>query len=224
MEDDQRMPCPSCGAEISDRAASCALCGRALAVEAATAGSRRFVPSFSRVHVPEPGSNLCRRCDSRLEAGATFCSECGSAVTTGEYTSPPLPPSEPELLDDVAPVESFAPEPAFDGLEPEEDVVVVPSAPPVAASYLEDDDPDLTGPIVVEPAAARVDDAWSWVPTAAAVFAIVALLTALLVHVVAPSSLPGYSAAELSLKIQMRAVEWLLAGAVIALVGVLAKR
>lgn len=55
-------------------------------------------------------------------------------------------------------------------------------------------------------------------------FALFALLIAMLVHLVAPNAVPGYSAAELDFKVQMRAVEWLLAGVLVALVGLLLKR
>jgi len=89
-----------------------------------------------------------------------------------------------------------------------------------------DDDSEFnrTGPVPVvrEPAPAA---AWfSWVPAVAGGFAIFALLVALLVHVFGPSSLPSYSPAEVSLKVQMRAVEWLLAGILAAAVGMIAKR
>jgi hypothetical protein len=63
-----------------------------------------------------------------------------------------------------------------------------------------------------------------WLAPVAAGFAVFALLIALLVHVFAPNVVSGYSPAELDLKVQMRAVEWLLAGIIVALVGLLAKR
>lgn len=55
-------------------------------------------------------------------------------------------------------------------------------------------------------------------------FALVALGMVVLVHLAAPSEIPGYSAAELDLKVQMRAVEWLLAAILAALLGLLLKR
>jgi hypothetical protein len=150
-------------------------------------------------------------------------------VTTGEYVSPPML-AEPGPERDVV-VPAFDPvvtdvESVADELD---DAVVVPEVDtPKRRAHVrlaepeEEEEPTL--PISVSREAKPGDDLWSWVAPAAAAFAVFALLTAMLVHVFAPSTLADYSAAELSLKTQMRAVEWLLAGALMALVGLLAKR
>ncbi len=232
------MQCPSCGARVSDRAASCAICGQVLSVEAAVAGARGGVRAVASAWQPalppEPGPHRCAACDSRLEPGATFCSECGTAVITSEYAIPEFPepvevapaaapyvptveePVEipPDLATTIPPEPE--PEPEIETGEYYVEDVVVPEPIPVAH------DPAVY--VRPAPAPARPDDMWSWAPPAAAAFAVFALLVALLVHLAAPSSLAGYSAAELSLKIQMRAVEWLLAAGVIGIVGLLLKR
>lgn len=223
------MQCPSCGAQVSEIAATCAVCGEvldrsALAIESAGVGrSGRLVAVPSLNRTPEPGPARCKTCGSGLDRGASFCSECGGAVHTGEYASPPLPDElgVAPLEDDVALEEEVA----------LQDVVVVPAAfapEPTPMPPLEpptgEYEVDLTGPIPVVREPAPAEALSSWVPAAAAAFAVFALLVAMLVHVFGPSSLPDYSPAELSLKIQMRAIEWLLAGTLIALVGLLAKR
>jgi hypothetical protein len=63
-----------------------------------------------------------------------------------------------------------------------------------------------------------------WIPAAAAGLAAVALMAAALVHFLGASPLPGFTPAELDLKVQMRAIEWLLAGILLAVVGLLLKR
>jgi hypothetical protein len=75
-----------------------------------------------------------------------------------------------------------------------------------------------------EPAQQRSDNDFGFVVPAAVCFALFSLAVAMLVHAFAPSAVPGYSAPELDLKVQMRAVEWLLAGILFALVGLLVKR
>jgi hypothetical protein len=55
-------------------------------------------------------------------------------------------------------------------------------------------------------------------------FASVGLLAAVLAHLFAPSSVPGFSPAEASVQTHLVAVEWLLAGILVALIGLLAKR
>ena len=87
------------------------------------------------------------------------------------------------------------------------------------------DDADKAGPAPIDPFSVEVPSvAPAWVVPAAGGFALFALGIAVLVHVFAPSAIPGYSAAEVDAKVQMRAVEWLLAGLVAGVVGLLAKR
>jgi hypothetical protein len=217
------MQCPSCGIQVSETAATCAVCGEPLVERASVGGSGRLavrsseraVSGFSRVSEPAP--NRCPACGSPLEREASFCSECGAATHTGEFASPALP--EIDVPDVVVRPEEDA---SF-----EEEVVVPPvaaSEPDIDQTPVAEDELNRTGPIPVvrEPTPA---DPWSgWVPVVAAGFALFALLIAVLVHVFGPSSLPNYSPAEVNSKIQMRAVEWLLAGILAALVGILAKR
>ena len=79
-------------------------------------------------------------------------------------------------------------------------------------------------PVSRDPLAPDLSAAPAWAVPAATGFALFALGLAVLVHLFAPNAIPGYSVAELDLKVQMRAVEWLLAGVLVALVGLLVKR
>jgi hypothetical protein len=233
--------CAVCGAILA-RGAAFAGSGRLTSASTVSTVATR---------APEAGPAPCPACGASLEHEARFCSDCGATTQTGEYASPPLPDEpldEPEVVREsevvravTAPQEEYVPV--------EDDVVVVPAE--LEREAVEDraaaEDrvapmraPDRTGPVpVLRPVAPPVvrapqrgpertplsaEDAWAWVTPAAAAFAVFALLVAMLVHLFAPSTLPDYSAAELSLKIQMRAVEWLLAGTLIGIVGLLAKR
>ncbi len=55
-------------------------------------------------------------------------------------------------------------------------------------------------------------------------FAVIALLAALGTQMFGPSEAPGFTRAELDLKLQMRAVEWLLAGILVSLAGLVMSR
>ena len=197
---------------MSENASTCAVCGSRL-VEGVEAGvSSRFASGqearvgSGRLPVPEIGPDRCPVCDGPLEQGARFCSGCGTTVQTGEFASPPLPDEDVSFEEEVVVPHDLAVEPS---LEPIPD----------------DDAPfNRTGPIPIVREPAPADPWFSWAPAVAAGFAVFALLMALLVHAFGPSSLPGYSPAEVSLKVQMRAVEWLLAGVVAAALGIIAKR
>jgi hypothetical protein len=85
-------------------------------------------------------------------------------------------------------------------------------------------DPVSRDPVSRDPLAPDLAAAPGWAVPVATGFALFALGLAVLVHLFAPNAIPGYSVAELDLKVQMRAVEWLLAGVLVALVGLLVKR
>jgi len=197
---------------VSEHASTCAVCGQQFAEEAVTvvpsglgSGQEARVGS-GRLPVPEVGPDRCPTCDGPLEREAKFCSGCGATIHTGEFASPPLPDEDVSFEEDVVVPRDLASEPSFDPIP-------------------DDDAPfNRTGPVPVVREPAPADPWLSWAPAVAAGFAVFALLMALLVHAFGPSSLPGYSPAEVSLKVQMRAVEWLLAGVVAAAIGIIAKR
>ena len=206
------MQCPSCGAQVSDYASTCAVCGQQFVEEAVTVAPSRVGSgqearvASGRLPAPEVGSDRCPACDGPLEREAKFCSGCGATIHTGELASPPLPDEDVSFEEDVVVPRELGPEPPFD-------------------PDVDDDAPfNRTGPVPIVRAPAPADPWFSWAPAVAAGFAVFAILMALLVHAFGPSSLPGYSPAEVSLKVQMRAVEWLLAGVVAAAVGIIAKR
>jgi hypothetical protein len=218
------MQCPSCGAQVSENASTCAVCGQTLVDGAVVAahsqlgqGQEARVGS-GRVRPPEVGSDRCPACDIPLERDAVFCSGCGTTLQTGEFASPPLPDEDVALEEDVVVPREIAPEPEYEH-------AFEPAFEP--AFERADDDAAVfnrTGPIPVVRTPASAEPWFTWVPAVAAGFAVFAVLMALLVHAFGPSSLPGYSPAEVSLKVQMRAVEWLLAGILAAGVGIIAKR
>jgi hypothetical protein len=169
---------------------------------------------------PPPKSEIiCAACGNHVEVGARFCWACGRPVA---------PEPEPELEevvvydDDEIPLEALE-EPRQERTY--EDVVVVPERteraerPKPAERTERMERMDRRRPASSDPLSSL-----SWLPPVAAGFAVFALLIALLVHALAPSAVAGYSPAELDLKVQMRAVTWLLAGILVALVGILAKR
>lgn len=163
---------------------------------------------------PPPKSEIiCAACGNHVEVGARFCWACGSPVA---------PEPEPELEevvvydDDELPLEALE-EPREERTY--EDVVVLPERTERVERTEPAERKDRR-----EPASSDLLSSLSWLPPVAAGFAVFALLIALLVHALAPSAVAGYSPAELDLKVQMRAVTWLLAGILVALVGLLAKR
>jgi hypothetical protein len=190
-----------CGQQLVEEAVTMAS-GRIGAGQEARAGSGRLL-------APEVGSDRCPACEGPLERDAKFCSGCGATIHTGEIASPPLPDGV-SFDEEVVVPHDLAAEPPFD---PDTDDAPFNRTGPI---------PIVREPIVREPAA--IDPWLAWAPAVAAGFALFAVLMALLVHVFGPSSLPGYSPAEVSLKVQMRAVEWLLAGVVAAGIGMIAKR
>jgi len=120
----------------------------------------------------------------------------GQTAPGSELEPPPRPPVW-RLLRPVAPARSAA--------EPVREERELPEPPPPRDPMRSSDTPLLRAP-------------------AAAAFALVALGIAVLVHFLAPNAMAGYSRPELDLTVQMRAVEWLLAGILVALVGLLIKR
>lgn len=86
------------------------------------------------------------------------------------------------------------------------------------------DDAGAPAPAPRDPFTPQPSAAPAWATPAAMGFALFALGIAVLVHLFAPNAIPGYSAAELDMKVQLRAIEWLLAGVLIALAGLLVKR
>jgi hypothetical protein len=163
---------------------------------------------------PPPKSEItCAACGNHLEVGARFCGVCGSPVA---------PEPEPELEEVVVYDDGELPLEALEDSREErtyEDVVVLPERTERVARPEPVERVDRRRPAPSDPLSSL-----SWLPPVAAGFAAFALLIALLVHALAPSAVAGYSPAELDLKVQMRAVTWLLAGILVALVGLLAKR
>jgi hypothetical protein len=186
-------------------ASSCAVCGAALA----GSGRLAVAPSGSlgsgRPTAPELGTESCPACGDPLEREAKFCSGCGATISTGEFASPPIPEPDDVSFEEVVVTHDF--------VEPEIEPI------PVVERRA-----NRTGPVPVVRTPATGEPWYAWVPMAAAAFAVFALVIAMLVHVFGPSSLPNYTPAEVSLKVQMRAIEWLLAGILAAGVGVIAKR
>lgn len=236
------MRCPACGTQVSKNAQTCAMCGTAFLESMAMVGSGRLavVPEngavSGRLQAPQPApeSNLdpCAACGSPLEREAGFCSDCGAPTHTGEFVSPLPPEPEPEFVLEPEPLPVSERFEQYRAYEPDvilyEEEVVIPQAADREPIFMHEEsiDPELirTGPVPIvrhpEPA-----DSWSgWVPATAAGFAVFALLVAVLVHLLGPSSLPNHTPAEVDLKIQMRAIEWLLAGILIAMLGLLAKK
>ena len=118
-----------------------------------------------------------------------------------------------------APGTEPAPEPKPSGRRPGRHLVLAEEEMEV---FLEKADAPPT--VSRAPRAPRSTTAFAWAVPVAIGFATFALVIALLVHLLAPNAVAGYSPAELDLKVQMRAVEWLLAGVLVALVGMLLKR
>jgi hypothetical protein len=84
--------------------------------------------------------------------------------------------------------------------------------------------PRATVPVALDPVVARRSDGPGAAAMVAVGLAFFAVGTAVSVHLFAPDAIPGYSAAEVDLKVHLRAVEWLLAAVLFGLVGVLFKR
>ncbi len=238
------MRCPACGTQVSKNAHTCAMCGTTLLESMAVVGSGRLaIVSENRAvsgrlqapqPAPAPNLNQCAACGGSLESEAGFCSDCGAPTHTGEFVSPlpPEPEPGPQFVLEPEPIPVSDRFEQYRAYEPDvilyEEEVVIPPAAVREPIFMQEEsiDPELirTGPIPVvrrpEPA-----DSWSnWVPATAAGFAVFALLVAVLVHLLGPSSLPNHTPAEVDLKIQMRAIEWLLAGILIAVLGLLAKK
>ncbi|MDO4844986.1 MAG: zinc ribbon domain-containing protein [Oscillospiraceae bacterium] len=71
------IPCPSCGEQISDKAATCVHCGHVLTVEEA--------------------KKVCSECGAELEAEATVCSKCGCPVESEPLNQDPVAPQQVEI-------------------------------------------------------------------------------------------------------------------------------
>jgi hypothetical protein len=164
---------------------------------------------------PESGGRLsgvhCPSCSEELEYEAHFCSQCGTHVETPMYPSGPVPSA---ALPDVEPaVRAESVKPARNTLHlvsPPPDTIAADPAellpPPAPRRQLSDLFPDAD------------------IRTIALVCACAALIAAAGVHLAGPRTIPGFTPAEVDLKIQLRAAQWLLAGILAALVGLLARR
>jgi hypothetical protein len=171
----------------------------------------------------EPEIGRCPGCSSELEEGARFCSYCGGSVAG---------------LEDDMPAAGDAPR----GEASAADVDDSPAMPQALDTVVTP--PHLIARDTLELVADRprrepnlTDRLPGWVPKGllaflrdldprivAISFASVALLAAILAHLFAPSSVPGFSPAEANLQTHILAAEWLLAGILVALIGLLAKR
>jgi hypothetical protein len=90
---------------------------------------------------------------------------------------------------------------------------------------------EAPGELFAEPAPASHEPSLARTPAEpipavpwAIAFSIIALASALLAHVLAPIAINGFSTSELDFMVRLRAVEWLLAGNLVAQVGLLLKR
>jgi hypothetical protein len=166
---------------------------------------------------PSPSGSLsgrhCIVCAEELEQDAHFCSQCGTTVAAASASSTPLESTSAPLVEPETAPEAETPRPVRNTLH-------LVSAPPdtVAADPAELLPPPSTG-TSLSTFLSTVD-----VSTVALVCACAALVAAAGAHLFGPQSLPGFSAAEVDAKIQMRAVQWLLAGILAALVGLLTRR
>ena len=81
-----------------------------------------------------------------------------------------------------------------------------------------------TAPAPRAPVVPRQSDGPGLAALAAVGVAFFAVGIAISIQLFAPDAIPGYSAAELELTVHLRAVKWLLAGVIFAIVGLLLKR
>jgi hypothetical protein len=245
----RRMPvlCPSCGEIVSAAAPTCTVCG--FANPGAPSGDATPSPagrSCDSCSAPlGPGAKFCRNCGAAVGLKVVPAEPPPDVVV-------PRPDVEPVVAEHHITFESFDDELDDDlptlangrdsldyldaqlGLKaPSTDPALL--KPPawrlardlVPAEEVQDEPPVAPAvPVAAPPAPveARPSDSPTFTTQVIVGFALFALLIAILVHLVAPSTIPGYSAAELALKVQMRAIEWLLAGVLVALVGLLLKR
>jgi hypothetical protein len=160
---------------------------------------------------PQPELNRCARCASELEEEARFCSYCGTSVHVEDAAAHEGGVPEAQNYTVVAP--------------PRLDTVVTPRSAPLqelpdpAAERARGTTPGLKLPSSMPDFLRDVD-----LRIVAITFASVALVAAVLVHLFSSSTVPGFTAAEANLRTHVLAAEWLLAGILVALIGLLAKR
>jgi hypothetical protein len=213
-----------CGAALGRDAKFCRGCGQAVGSTARVVSepSRENVvpmPQPAPARAPEPpqearpsGRHISlTHLDDDLDGGPDYL-EAQLGLTASDIPAAPTGPPAWRLGRRPAPVEK-APAPIVEVEKPD---VVVPAVPDVR------DVPETRRPR--ERRAPQLSDTPSVAVWGAVGFALIALGIAALVHFFAPSAVAGYSAAEFDLKVQMRAVEWLLAGILVGIVGLLLKR
>ena len=66
--------CPKCGAQVSDSAVFCLVCGASLNSDTGSGGHRTEQPQCR---------TFCKRCGYEMDAGIRFCPHCGSTQDTG---------------------------------------------------------------------------------------------------------------------------------------------
>lgn len=239
--------CPSCAARLDVGARFCSECGTHVATEdpVAPPPAQGPEPPEVVVHGQEPLFDAPFLDEEEEDPGLEPTENVLVLPEHEETLREPDPALDPEVVVPAAPET----EPASELDRAEEELLrearrfaevgpIEDSPPAVAAPQLREverdrdageaepeeeetvvrRDPERAAPPSVPYAAP------SWVPLVAAGFGLFALAVAMLVHVAAPSAVAGYSPAELDLKVQMRAVEWLLAGILVALVGALLRR
>jgi hypothetical protein len=242
------MDCPTCGARVSEAAASCAVCGKHLGRTPAPVLQMRrpatggfetrvggAIPADGPTEPPGLGDAACVSCGNPLEREARFCSECGTTVAP-----PPAPaavdePRQPTVV--IPPALGGPVRPASTGSRdraPDEtaplDFMATPVSIELPTEAVEDEEEDDRDVDTAFLGSERAPVSWSalgvpvWVPAAAAGLAAVAFIAAAVVHLLGAPALPGFTPAELDLKVQIRAIEWLMAGMLLALVGLLLKR
>ena len=167
----------------------------------------------------DPAIGRCPQCSSDLEEGARFCSYCGGSVAgleddgraAGDAPRDETPAgSVVDTLDESQPLDTVVTPPRVVARDTLELVAARPVEPARAEWRLPDN---------VEAFLKNLD-----LRVVAIGFASVGLLAAFLAHLFAPSSVPGFSPAEANVQTHLVAVEWLLAGILAALIGLVAKR
>jgi len=181
-----------------------------------------LVPKVVSEPAPMPSNRLsgqlCPQCAEELEREAHFCSQCGTTVDRPETPSQPLA-SQPLAAPSSPLVE---PEPVAEEkpVKPVRNTLHLVSAPP---DTIATDPAELMPPPSSRPS--RLTSlSTADITTIALVCACAALLAAAGSHLFSPRAIPGFSPAEVDVKVQMRSVQWLLAGILAALVGLLARR
>jgi uncharacterized OB-fold protein len=183
--------------------------------------SIEFVPEESE-HSGRLSGRYCPACMDELEYEAYYCSQCGSPIEMIAYPSSGELRASDELR---AQVDVARPEPdtieRVNPAKPARNTLHLVSPPPDTVAA---DPAELLAPPVAprRPVSALLQG--TDIGTIALVCACAALVAAVGVHLFSPRIIEGFTPAEVDLKIQLRAAQWLLVGILSALVGLLARR